>query len=168
MQSSTELAPSAPSPDEALLEKIEELSMIRELNDRLGQAATYNAACQMLVDMVRDERGADAVEFVAIDSGRRLARLEASAPDEPGTQDTFDADLADETIARLAAEGVKDLLVVPLGFVSDHFETLYEIDRMYGDLARSRGVERFVRAPSLNDRADFVEALASIVLRRCP
>ena len=102
MQSSTELAPSAPSPDEALLEKIEELSLIRELNDRLGQAATYNAACQMLVDMVRDERGADAVEFVAIDRGRRLARLEASAPDEPGTQDTFDADLADETIARLA------------------------------------------------------------------
>lgn len=74
----------------------------------------------------------------------------------------------DATIERLAAEGVRDLVVVPLGFVSDHFETLYEIDRMYGDLARSRGVERFVRAPSLNDRPDFVEALASIVLRRCP
>lgn len=101
MQSSTELAPSAPSPDEALLEKIEELSLIRELNDRLAQAATYNAACQMLVDMVRDERGADAVEYVAVDRARGLARLEASAPDEPGAQDTFDADLADDTIARL-------------------------------------------------------------------
>ena len=54
MQSSTELAPSDAVTDEALLEKIEELSLIRELNDRLGQAATYNAACQMLVDMVRD------------------------------------------------------------------------------------------------------------------
>ena len=62
MQSSTELAPAAPSPDEALLEKIEELSLIRELNDRLAQAPTYAAACQMLVDMVQDERGADAVE----------------------------------------------------------------------------------------------------------
>lgn len=102
MQSSTELAPAAPSPDEALLEKIEELSLIRELNDRLAQAPTYAAACQMLVDMVQDERGADAVEYVAIDRARRLARLEASAPDEPGAQDTFDADLADETIARLA------------------------------------------------------------------
>jgi signal transduction histidine kinase len=101
MQSSTELAIPVPSADEALLEKIEELSLIRELNDRLAQASTYNTACQMLVDMVRDERGADAVEYVSIDRARRLARLEASAPDEPGTQDTFDADLGDETIARL-------------------------------------------------------------------
>jgi signal transduction histidine kinase len=101
MQSSTELASLAPSADEALLEKIEELSLIRELNDRLARAATYNIACQMLVDMVRDERGADAVEFVSIDRARHLARLEASAPDEPGTQDTFDADLGDEIIARL-------------------------------------------------------------------
>src|SRR5690349_24803985 len=101
MQSSTELAIPVPSADEALLEKIEELSLIRELNDRLAQAATYNTACQMLVDMVRDERGADAVEYVSVDRSRGLARLEASAPDEPGTQDTFDADLGDETIARL-------------------------------------------------------------------
>lgn len=72
----------------------------------------------------------------------------------------------DETIARLAAEGVKDLLVVPLGFVSDHFETLYEIDLMYGDLARAKGVVRFARAPSLNDRPDFVATLAALVLER--
>lgn len=62
MQSSTELAPAAPSPDEALLEKIEELSLIRGLNDRLAQAPTYAAACQMPVDLVQGERGADAVE----------------------------------------------------------------------------------------------------------
>jgi ferrochelatase len=72
----------------------------------------------------------------------------------------------DVTIARLAAEGVRDLVVVPLGFVSDHFETLYEIDRMYGDLARAKGVVRFGRAPSLNDRPDFVAVLADLVLAR--
>lgn len=105
MQSSTEPSAALPSPDEALLEKIEELSLIRELNDRLGQAPTYSAACQILVDMVRDERGADAVEFVSIDRARRLARLEASAPDEPGTHDTFDADLADETLVPLVDGG---------------------------------------------------------------
>jgi protoporphyrin/coproporphyrin ferrochelatase len=72
----------------------------------------------------------------------------------------------DETILRLASEGCKDLLVVPLGFVSDHFETLFEIDRLYGDLAKSHGVERFMRAPSLNDRPDFLETLADLVLSR--
>jgi ferrochelatase len=72
----------------------------------------------------------------------------------------------DVTIVRLASEGCKDLLVVPLGFVSDHFETLFEIDRLYGDLARSKGVERFTRAPSLNDRPDFLAALADLVLSR--
>jgi ferrochelatase len=74
----------------------------------------------------------------------------------------------DETIERLAREGVRALLVVPLGFVSDHFETLFEIDVLYRDLARASGVERFQRAPSLNDRADFVEALADLVLRAAP
>jgi ferrochelatase len=59
---------------------------------------------------------------------------------------------------------VKDLLVVPLGFVSDHFETLFEIDLQYGALARACGIERFRRAPSLNDRADFVGTLADLAL----
>jgi ferrochelatase len=71
----------------------------------------------------------------------------------------------DETIARLGREGVRTLLVVPLGFVSDHFETLFEIDLLYRDLAKASGIERFSRAPSLNDRPDFVDALADLVLR---
>jgi ferrochelatase len=70
----------------------------------------------------------------------------------------------DETIVRLAKEGVRALLVVPLGFVSDHFETLFEIDVLYRDLARRSGIERFLRAPSLNDRPDFVAALADLVV----
>ena len=74
----------------------------------------------------------------------------------------------DVTIARLAAEGVKALLFVPLGFVSDHFETLYEIDIQYGDLARAAGIEHVRRAPSLNDRADFLETLAEFVIRANP
>ena len=68
----------------------------------------------------------------------------------------------DDTIRRLGREGVKSLLAVPLGFVSDHFETLFEIDLLYGELARSCGIERFLRAPSLNSRRDFLEALADV------
>jgi ferrochelatase len=68
----------------------------------------------------------------------------------------------DETIAALGKDGVEALLVVPLGFVSDHFETLFEIDVLYGDLAKASGIRRFARAPSLNSRPDFLEALADV------
>lgn len=105
MQSSTDLAFAGSSADEALLEKIEELSLIRALNDRLAQATTFNAACQLLVDLVREERAADAVEFVSIDRTRGIARLEAAAPGEPTVHRTYDVDLAHGAIAALLARG---------------------------------------------------------------
>lgn len=69
----------------------------------------------------------------------------------------------EETIDRLAAEGVKALVVIPISFVSDHVETLYEIDQLYGDQAKARGITTFVRAASLNDEPLFLDALASLV-----
>jgi ferrochelatase len=69
----------------------------------------------------------------------------------------------DETIDRLAAEGVKDIVVIPISFVSDHIETLYEIDMLYGEQAKKRGIETFVRASAPNDDPLFLDALAAIV-----
>jgi len=103
MRSSSEPSGRDASPDVALLEKIEELSLIRMLNDRLAQVATFNAACQTLVDLVREERSADAVEYVSIDRTRGIARLEASAPEEASSQGGFDVDLEHETLAPLLA-----------------------------------------------------------------
>lgn len=59
--------------------------------------------------------------------------------------------------------GYTKVLVVPIAFTSDHIETLSEIDLEYGELAREVGIERFERTPALNDRPDFLDALASIV-----
>lgn len=75
---------------------------------------------------------------------------------EPNTEDA---------LKQLAAEGRRDVLVVPISFVSDHIETLYEIDMLFGDEARALGLN-FKRAPSLNLDARFIEALASLVERR--
>ena len=72
----------------------------------------------------------------------------------------------DETITRLAREGVKDLLVLPISFVSDHVETLYEVDLLYGDQARALGITNFRRVESLNDFPPFLDALADIVAAR--
>jgi len=70
----------------------------------------------------------------------------------------------DATIEELAGRGVKSLMMVPLGFVSDHFETLFEMDILYGDLAKEKGMTHVGRAPSLNARPDFLEALADLVV----
>src|SRR6266567_649216 len=65
---------------------------------------------------------------------------------------------------HLAAHGSKNLLMVPLSFVSDHIETLYEIDIQYGEEARALGIDNFRRSPSLNDAPLFIGCLADLVL----
>ncbi|MCU0648143.1 MAG: ferrochelatase [Gemmatimonadaceae bacterium] len=66
-------------------------------------------------------------------------------------------------IRRLARDRRHNVLVVPIAFTSDHIETLSEIDREYGELAHSLGLEGFRRTPALNGSALFKDALADIV-----
>lgn len=68
-----------------------------------------------------------------------------------------------ETIAQLAGKGVKNLLVLPLSFVSDHVETLYEIDIMFKKEAQALGC-RLEMTSGLNTEALFIEALKNLVL----
>jgi ferrochelatase len=72
----------------------------------------------------------------------------------------------EEVIGEMAAEGCRDLLIVPLSFVSDHLETLYEIDIRYRELAHSLGIENFHRVPALNCSPLFIECLADLVRRK--
>ena len=69
----------------------------------------------------------------------------------------------DETIIKLAKEGVKNLLVVPISFVSDHVDTLYEIDILYKELAGRHGIN-FRRCNSLNTSEKFINALKELVV----
>lgn len=69
----------------------------------------------------------------------------------------------EEMIRHLAAHGSKNMLMVPLSFVSDHIETLYEIDVQYAEEARALGIENFRRSPSLNDAPLFIDCLAELV-----
>jgi len=68
----------------------------------------------------------------------------------------------DDVLKLLARTGRKDVLAIPISFVSDHIETLYEIDILFGDEARALGLD-FKRAPSLNAEPLFIEALAELV-----
>lgn len=69
----------------------------------------------------------------------------------------------EEVVDRLGREGVKDVLAVPISFVSDHIETLYEVDMLYGDQAKKVGIMNFRRPEGLNDFPPFLDALASVV-----
>lgn len=66
-------------------------------------------------------------------------------------------------ISELAAAGCKQLLMVPLSFVSDHIETLYEIDIQYREEATALGIDDFRRTEALNSSPAFISCLAELV-----
>jgi ferrochelatase len=69
------------------------------------------------------------------------------------------------TIERLGHEGVKEMLVVPISFVTEHIETLHEINIEAREEAEKLGIERFRMMPAVGDSPLFVEALKDVVLR---
>jgi protoporphyrin/coproporphyrin ferrochelatase len=69
------------------------------------------------------------------------------------------------TIERLGREGVKEMLVVPISFVTEHIETLHEINIEAREEANKVGVERFRMMPALGDSPLFIAALKDLVLR---
>ena len=69
----------------------------------------------------------------------------------------------DEEIQRLAKEGIKKLAVIPVAFVSEHSETLYELDYQYGKLAKEVGIEDYQRVPTLKIHPLFIKALKEII-----
>jgi protoporphyrin/coproporphyrin ferrochelatase len=67
------------------------------------------------------------------------------------------------TIRQLAAAGKKEICVVPISFVSDHVETLGEIDHEGRELAKKLGIERFEMTLGLNDSPTFINSLTELV-----
>ena len=68
----------------------------------------------------------------------------------------------DEEIRRAGSEG-RALVVAPIAFVSEHSETLVELDMEYGELARHCGVPSYVRVPTVSTAPAFIAGLASLV-----
>ena len=68
----------------------------------------------------------------------------------------------ESVLAGLSEKGVREALIVPIGFVSDHIEILYDIDVLFQEKARSLGMV-LKRTRSLNASGRFIEALASAV-----
>ena len=80
-----------------------------------------------------------------------------------GRQKWLEPSLA-ATIERLARAGCRQMLVIPIAFVTEHIETLHEINIEAREQAHRLGVERFEMMPALGDSPRFIAALADLVL----
>jgi ferrochelatase len=80
----------------------------------------------------------------------RVGRLKWIGPSTP------------EAIAEAGQEG-KGVVVCPISFVSEHIETLVELDHEYAELADAEGVTPYIRVPALGVQAQFIQGLARLV-----
>jgi ferrochelatase len=69
------------------------------------------------------------------------------------------------TFARLVEGGATAAVIAPIGFVADHVETLYDLDIEAPLLAEKAGLTRLERAPAMNLRPRFIDALEAVVRR---
>jgi ferrochelatase len=67
----------------------------------------------------------------------------------------------EDTLAALAQEGVKNLILQPIGFLCDHVEILYDVDHLFREFAVQRSM-RLERPESLNASATLVRAVAEL------
>jgi ferrochelatase len=70
----------------------------------------------------------------------------------------------DEALQTLARAGHRAVIVSPVAFTGEHIETLQEIDIVYRQRARERGIEHFARARTVGTHPAFIEALAELAL----
>ncbi|MCS6817348.1 MAG: ferrochelatase [Blastocatellia bacterium] len=69
-----------------------------------------------------------------------------------------------DVVKQFARDGIRHLVLVPISFVSDHIETLYELGHQVREIAREHGILTFALVEALNDSEMFAEALKQIVL----
>jgi ferrochelatase len=149
-------------------------AMTETVRDGLGQFAPADrekalilfSAHSLPLDVI--ERGDSYPQEVGASVQRVVERLGASNPyilayqSDVGPVRWLGPSTA-QVLRRLGARGQKHVLVVPIAFTSDHIETLSELDREYGEVAHEAGITHYRRAPALNDRPRFLDALAEMV-----
>jgi ferrochelatase len=70
----------------------------------------------------------------------------------------------DKMIKKLASESKYHLLIIPISFVSDHVETLFELNIEYRHIADNCNIERYIVMEGLNDSSTFIEALKYLTI----
>jgi ferrochelatase len=104
--------------------------------------------------------------LVAIRFGVKNWRLAYTSRSGAPTDPWLEPDVCD-SIRELAREGVKDVLTIPIGFIADHVEVLFDLDVEAKAAAEKAGV-RFHRAKTVGDHPKFIEMIADVILQTPP
>jgi ferrochelatase len=115
------------------------------------------------------EQHLDLARVVAAEVSRRLGRdvewdLAYCSRSGPPSQPWLEPDVND-LLAKHAADGLRDVVLSPIGFVSDHMEVAYDLDTEATATAAELGM-RSVRADTVGTRSTFVSGLVDLVLER--
>ena len=73
----------------------------------------------------------------------------------------------DSELLELYNRGIRNILVFPVGFVSENLETLYHFDIKIRDIANKLGFTQYERAETVQDHPLFIECLQELVLELC-
>lgn len=80
------------------------------------------------------------------------------------TEDRWLGPTVESTLDRYASEGLREVVLHPIGFVCDHVEVLFDVDMLFKGYAAERGIA-LLRPESLNGSAKYTEALADVAMR---
>ena len=112
-----------------------------------------------------DEQLRDTARLVAAKAGLPDARWSWSYQSAGGSPEPWLGPQLEAYIPELAAQGVKNMISIPVGFVSDHVEILFDIDIQAQEAARACGV-RLERPSALNDDPLYIQTLVDLIEQR--
>lgn len=123
-------------------------SIPMSMADNSNYALQLNEACRLVAEAV----------------GHENWELVYQSRSGPPQQPWLEPDICDR-IEELSSEGIRDVVVAPLGFISDHIEVLYDLDTEAKELCARLGVG-FVRVPSVGVHPQFVRMIADLLQER--
>jgi ferrochelatase len=136
--------------------------------DVRGDVPIVFTAHSVPMSMARTSRYVEQLEeacgLVATGVGRSGGTLVYQSRSGPPSQPWLEPDICDY-LKELHGEGVKDVVVMPAGFVSDHLEVLYDLDTEAQDVCRELGM-RMVRAATVGNHPQFISMIRELVLER--
>lgn len=145
---------------------VEKINVARTHFDRPGQVHLVFSAHGVPVSYITAgdpyQRQVEATVKLVRERGKWANPCTLCYQSKVGPQKWLEPSL-DATIARLAAEKCPSVLVIPIAFVTEHIETLHEINIEAREEAAHLGIREFGMMPALNDSPLFIGALADLV-----
>lgn len=103
--------------------------------------------------------------LVAEGVGHQRWELAYQSRSGPPTQPWLEPDIGDRIEQLIDQDGIRSVVVQPIGFVSDHMEVMFDLDVEVQELCQSRGV-RLLRAPTVGVHPKFISMIRELVLER--